>query len=156
LYTELAGNNPESYLQKVAMTQNNLGNFYVDLKRFDDAQKMFLESLKIYKSLIIPNPNVYLNDVAMTQNNLGILYYELKDFDRAEHFFKDALEINPNNCSVLFNAACLESLKNNTTTSLLYLKKSIDLDPSLLISIKEEKDLNNVRNSKEFKELFEM
>jgi hypothetical protein len=57
---------------------------------------------------------------------------------------------------VLFNAACLESLKNNTTTSLLYLKKSIDLDPSLLISIKEEKDLNNVRNSKEFKELFEM
>ena len=156
VYTELAGDNPEGYLQKVAMTQNNLGNFYVDLKRFDDAQKMFLESLKIYKSLIIPNPNVYLNDVAMTQNNLGILYYELKDFDRAEHFFKDALEINPNNCSVLFNAACLESLKNNTTTSLLYLKKSIDLDPSLLISIKEEKDLNNVRNSKEFKELFEM
>lgn len=156
VYSELAEKNPEVYLPNVAMAQNNLGNFYVDLKRFEDAQKMFLESLKVYKSLIIPNLHVYLDDVAMTQNNLGILYYELKDFDRAERFFRDALEIDPNNCSVLFNVACIESLKNNTATSLLYLRKAIDIDPSLLNSIKEEEDFNNVRNTKEFKELLEM
>ena len=155
VYTELAGKNPEVYLPNVAMTQNNLGNFYVDLSRFEDAQKMFLASLKVYKTLISPNLDIYLADVAMTQNNLGILYYESKDFDKAEGFFKDALEIDPNNCNVLFNVACLESIKNNAAISLLYLKKAIDLDPSLINSIKEEEDFNNIRNTKEFKEIFE-
>ena len=155
VYTELAENNPEVYLPKVAMTQNNLGNYYVELNRFENAQDMFFESLKVYKTLLKPNFEVYLADVAMAQNNLGILYFEQRDLDKAEGFFKKALEIEPNNCSVLYNIACLESEKNNPVKSTFYLKKAIDLDPSLIDSVREEEDFNNIRNTKEFKELIQ-
>jgi tetratricopeptide (TPR) repeat protein len=59
------------------------------LKRFDDAEKAYLEALNINKKLADKNPDVYLPGLADTQNNLKSLYLMLERFDDAEKIFKE-------------------------------------------------------------------
>lgn len=50
-YKELAEKSPETYLPKVADTQNNLGAFYWNLGKFEEAEKAYVEALQISKEL---------------------------------------------------------------------------------------------------------
>jgi len=50
---------------------------------------------------------------------------------------------------------CLESKRNNREKSVEFLKKAIDLDKKYLGMAKTDEDFDNIRNSKEFKELLE-
>jgi tetratricopeptide (TPR) repeat protein len=68
-----------------------LGNIYNDLKKFENAEKAFIEALSSYKELAKKSPDAYLPYVAMTQNNLGVLYRNFKKFENAEKAFTEAL-----------------------------------------------------------------
>ncbi|MGB5912382.1 MAG: hypothetical protein WBH31_14410 [Promethearchaeia archaeon] len=51
------------------------------------------------------------------------------------------------------NKACIESLRDNKEKSLEYLIKAIDLDKKYIDSAKSDEDFDNIRDSKEFKDL---
>ena len=81
------------YKPNVATTQNDFGNLYSDLRRFEEAETAHQEALEIYKELAKQNPEMYKPNVATMQNILGILYSELERFDEAETAYQEALEI---------------------------------------------------------------
>jgi len=56
-------------------------------------------------------------------------------------------------CIAWYNKACLESLRNNNEKSIEFLRKAIELDTHLKNDARTEEEFNNVRESKEFKEL---
>jgi len=147
------------------MTQNNLGALYTDLERFEEAERAYEEALEIRKELADQNPEAYNSYVATTQNNLGVLYWKLKRFEEAERAFEEALEIykeladknpevyNPVVANGWYNKACFDSLRNNKEKSIEFLKRAIDLDKTCLENARTDEDFDNIRNSKEFKEL---
>ena len=76
-----------------AKLSGTLGILYRNLNRFEEAEKAYNETFKIYKKLADKSPDVYLPCVATTQNNLANLYRDLKRFEEAEKACNDALEI---------------------------------------------------------------
>ena len=89
----------------------------------------------------------------MTQNNLGILYSDLKRFEEAETAFQEALEIDPRDSGTWYNKACSESLRNVREKAIEYLKRAIELDKKYVEMAKSDEDFDNIRTSKEFKEI---
>ena len=149
----LAIESPKMYLIPVANLQNKIGNFYVNTKDYEEAEPMYLESLEIYKELAKRYPKIYLPHVAIVQNNLGNLYLLSNDLEKAERFLDDALNADPNNDDVLYSQACLESLKNNKTKAIEFLKKAIELNEKLIEWAVLDEKFDNIRDLEEFKEL---
>ncbi|MHA1478004.1 MAG: TPR end-of-group domain-containing protein, partial [Promethearchaeota archaeon] len=145
--------NPDAYLPDVTMTQNNLGILYADLGRFAEAETAYKAALDTYKKLAEMNPEAYLPRVAMTQNNLGILYVNLGRFEEAEIAIQEALEIDPRDSNTWYNKACIESISDFKEKSIESLKRAIELDKKWVELAKSDEDFDNVRTSKEFKEI---
>lgn len=70
-----------------------MGILYCDLWRFEEAEKAYNDSLKIYTVLAENKPNSYLPEVANALNNLGNLYSVLKRFEEAKKAYNGALKI---------------------------------------------------------------
>ena len=90
---ELAQQNPEAYLPKVAASLNNLGVLLHntnDLKKAQDYQE---EALQIRRELAQQNPRAYLPDVATSLNNLTTLYLRLEKKEDAEKAYQGAHDI---------------------------------------------------------------
>lgn len=66
-----------------------LGNIYFEKKRYDEAEKCYVEALNI---------NPQNEDIAF---NLGFIYYSSNKLNEASNYFKTALRINPNNIETL-------------------------------------------------------
>lgn len=100
IFRKLSERQPEEYLPAVALTLNNLGNFYRKVKMPDsdrtrnpEAQEAFLEALRIYNGLAQKHPDEFQPYLALTHNNLGRVYYENGKMARAKSAFEDALDI---------------------------------------------------------------
>jgi len=153
IINELAEKNPDAYKQNIAMTQNNLGTLYRKLGRFEEAETAYIESLEIRVELAKKSPKAYKLDVATAQNNLGTLYSDIGRFEEAEKAYQEALEIDPRDSNLWYNKACLESLRNVREKAIEYLKRAIELDKKYFEMAKSDEDFDNIRTSKEFKEL---
>ena len=66
---------------------NNLGVIYLDLGRIEEAEKLYLESLEINRSL------GYKIGLSNSLNNLGILYKNQGKIEEAEKLYLESLEI---------------------------------------------------------------
>jgi Tfp pilus assembly protein PilF len=66
----------------------NLGNLYMDQKRYDDAIEQFQKALD---DVMYPDPFI-------AQGNLGWAYFRKGDSPRAIEFIKNALSVNPKYC----------------------------------------------------------
>ncbi|MFW9970223.1 MAG: tetratricopeptide repeat protein, partial [Candidatus Odinarchaeota archaeon] len=150
---KLAEQNPEIYMYNIALIQNSLGAVYSKLQKFKKAEQFYLEALKIFKLFSENDPKTYLFNVADVQNNLGNLYLILNDTDKAGSYFNKALKNDPTNISILYNMACLESLRKNQIKALELLTKVIELDETFIEIALEDDRLYNIRNLKEFKDL---
>ncbi|MFX1572413.1 MAG: tetratricopeptide repeat protein, partial [Promethearchaeota archaeon] len=69
----------------------SLGNLFSSIGRTEEAEKIFLNALNIYKNLAKQYYRIYLPYVAATQKNLGTLYLDSKQFEEAEKNYLDAL-----------------------------------------------------------------
>lgn len=80
-------------------------------------------------------------------------YYALGQFDKCLDIMDKAIKIDPNDVLTYYNKACVYSLLKNTKDSVLNLKKAIELDKAYIDYSKDEKDLDNVRDSEEYKKI---
>jgi tetratricopeptide (TPR) repeat protein len=68
-----------------------LGNLFSVIGDSEDAEKIFLNALTIYRKLAKDYYKIYLPYIAATQKNLGSLYIDLKRFEDAEKIYNEAL-----------------------------------------------------------------
>ncbi|MEH2290345.1 MAG: tetratricopeptide repeat protein, partial [Nostoc sp.] len=68
---------------------NNLANLYCSQGRYDQAEPLFLQALKLCKRLL----GEVHPDAATSLNNLANLYYSQGRYDQAEPLFLQALEV---------------------------------------------------------------
>ncbi|MHA2393729.1 MAG: tetratricopeptide repeat protein [Promethearchaeota archaeon] len=150
---QLAEKYPEIYLYNVALIQNSLGNVYSRLKRFEEAESMYNDALKLFKLFAKEDPRNYSFNVVDVQNNLGNMFLLLRDLDKAELYLKKALKSNPENADIIYNTACLESLRNNQSKALELLTIAIKLDKNYIKRALEDNRLDYIRDTMEFKDL---
>jgi len=150
---QLAEQNPEVYMYNIALIQNSLGTIYTKLQRFEESEQFYLEALKIFKIFANEDPKTYSYNVADVQNNLGNLFLILRNLDKAESFLNKALKKDPANIDILYNLACLESLRDNQIKALEILTKVVEFDKNYIEKAKQDKRFDNIRNLKEFKDL---
>jgi len=153
IYKKLAEQNPEVYMHNVFIIQNSLGTIYSKLQKFGDAEKIYINALKILKILAKDDPKTYTYNVADVQNNLGNLFLTQINLEQAEYYLNKAIKTDPTNSNILYNLACLESLKNNQTKALDLLKKVIEIDKEYIEIALSDKKFDNIRDLSEFKEL---
>ena len=91
---ELAQQNPETYLPKVATSLNNLGVLLHNTNDLKKAQDYYEEALQIHRELAQQNPEAYLPDVAASLNNLGVLLRDTNDLKKAQDYYEKALQIH--------------------------------------------------------------
>ena len=89
--------------------------------------------------------------LAELYNAVGMHYYDEKDYEKAVESFDKALQIQEDYAQVYFNKACTQSLKGDKDEAIESLKKAIELEPGKFIEkAKTDKDLDEIRNEKEF------
>ena len=92
-YEKLAEENPERYLEDVAMSYNNAGIFYNDQGQPEKAEDYYRRAIEIREKLAKENPERYLEYVATSYNNAGIFYKEQSQPKKAEDYYLRAIEI---------------------------------------------------------------
>ena len=93
IHRELAQQNPEAHLPKVATSLNNLGVLLRDTNDLKQAQDYYEEALQIHRELAQQNPEAYLPKVATSLNNLGSLLSITNDLKQAQDYYEEALQI---------------------------------------------------------------
>jgi tetratricopeptide (TPR) repeat protein len=150
---QLAEENPEVYAYNVALIQNSLGTVSTRLQKFEDAEQLYRGALKIFKIFAKTDPKTYNYNVTDVQNNLGYLFLSIGNYEKAEHYLNKALKKDSMNSDILYNFACLESLRNNPEKALELLKKVIKSDENYSERALQDKKFDNIKELKEFKDL---
>ncbi|MCP4674819.1 MAG: tetratricopeptide repeat protein [Deltaproteobacteria bacterium] len=101
----------------VAMAQNALGAVLLDAKKFDEAEKLLLESLDE-----ILNPSPWL-----PRSNLGLLYIETGEYDQAIAHLRRAVFDQPRFCEGLFRLSRAYYLKKSYPETEAMLKKTLEV-----------------------------
>ena len=109
------------------------------------------EAIKYYKEAVNVDPE-HINSLMA----LSIDYSIKKDQDKAIQAAEKILKVkNSDNVKyvVYYNLACFYSIKKDTKNAMDNLKKAMDAGFDDLNHMKEDKDLDNIRNTKEYKQL---
>ncbi len=150
---QLAEENPEVYLYNVALIQNSLGTINSRLQHFEQAKQYYIDALKIFKMYAKEDPKTYSPTVADVQNNLGSIFLNLRNLEKAEYYLNKAFKKDPANSEILYNIACLESLRNNHTKALDLLRIVFEIDKNYIERVLSDDRFDNIKELKEFKEL---
>ncbi len=161
---ELAQQNPETYLPKVAASLNNLGNLLRDTNDLKQAQDYYEEALQIRRELREKNPEAYKPNVATTLNNLGNLLSNTNNLKQAKDYYEEALQIRrelmeknpeaykPYVATTLNNLGNLLSNTNNPKQAKDYYEEALQIYRELMKKNPEAykpyiaKTLNNLGN----------
>ena len=73
--------------------------------------------------------------------------------DDAIRMFQQAIEVDPNFATSYYNLSCILATKKEKEKALEYLKKAISLDQKYKDKAGTDKDFDNLRAEKEFKEI---
>jgi tetratricopeptide (TPR) repeat protein len=109
--------------------------------RLKDAKRFYEEVLKL-------NPR-HVDAL----NNLGVVYLRDKDYSAARQKFDAITRITPDDADPYYNLACLHAVQGEIRQGLAYLRKAISLNPLVRSWAKTDTDLDNLRDSPEFKEI---
>lgn len=94
------------YLEDVAITQWRLGNLYVDMRRFNSAERLYSASLDTRSEFDREDIYRYRPATAQCQRSLGKLYeVHLKNYPKAEQCYRKSIEILQELCETNMNAA---------------------------------------------------
>jgi len=158
---------PEALLDKVEILNH--------LERNEEALKIINESL----ALDSKNPNAWdlksdiLNDLEKHEESLeaaerglsidpehgdllidkGSVLIDLKRYEESISYLNKAIHLNPSDDLAWYNKACVLSLLNKKEEALDALTVATGLDPESVIDMKEDDDLENIKNTERFNRL---
>lgn len=95
----------------------NAGDFYLQINKTDDAEKMYTNVLSVNES----NENAYLG--------LGQLETQKGNWEKAAQFFEKALELNPENTNVAFNIGVSFYNQEKYQEAVPFLKRTLETEP---------------------------
>ena len=101
------------------MFYNYIGLSYKQLGRLSEAEKIFLEGLRLF-----PSSTTFLA-------NLGSIYRNLNKFDKAEECFIRGLEYKPNDTSLLINYANLKRDHNKINAAIDLYEKARSINENI-------------------------
>jgi tetratricopeptide (TPR) repeat protein len=94
-----------------------------------------------------------LKDLTLNMSRQGRAYLQKGDYRRAALFFEIAERAGNERPNLIYNLACVYSLAGNKKKALNYLGQAVKKGFNDLELIKKDKDLDFIRNEKEFKEI---
>lgn len=92
-YEKLAETDWLVYLEDVAVIQWQLANLYVDMQRYGDAERMYLQSLATRKEFDEEDEFRYFPGTAQCHRSLGRLYERNMDYSQAETCYSEAVAL---------------------------------------------------------------
>lgn len=119
------------------------GLILLKMKKFKEAEIEFTKLIKIDPQ----NSDFY--------EHLGTAKFYLGNTKEGIKLVKKSIDISKNksNASVYYNLACLYSLDNNKELAIKNLITSFKIKPELKYSAIKSNDFNNIKNTKEFKNI---
>lgn len=112
-----------------------------DLEKYDESLRVCEQSLKI-------NP-----DDGESLALKGSILLSLKKFEEGLSFLEKSIKFDSTDDVSWYNKACALSILNKTEEALDALTVAIGLDSENIIEMKDDKDLNNIKNAERFKRL---
>jgi tetratricopeptide (TPR) repeat protein len=88
-------------------------------------------------------------------NNLALVYARQKDYAQALASFMEVLKHKPDDAEIHYNIACMYSRLKRVNASIDWLQKAIDKGYANWENIKNDNDLDNIRESSAYKELIQ-
>jgi tetratricopeptide (TPR) repeat protein len=76
-----------------------------------------------------------------------------KEYDSAVETYKEMLRIQPDDNRIYYNIACAYSLWNNKPQALHWLREAVKNGFTKREVMEQDKDLSNIRNTKEYQEI---
>lgn len=116
----------------------------LEMDRYQEAE----EILKKIISISPEDPDVL--------NLVGVGYLLLDRYEQALEYYEKGLRIEPNNPTLWYNKACVLSNLNKKNEALDSLFIAISTEPEMLMSIQEEGDLENIKETDRFKEFLKI
>jgi len=110
----------------------------------------FDKAITVYKDILDRDP-----EHIFTLNNLGVIYMGRGKNKIAEILFKKAIDLKGDYVDPYYNLACLYAKEGNNIRSIDYLKKAAQINNDVKKWIKNDRDLDNVRKSDDFRKVFE-
>ena len=109
--------------------------------------KRIEESKEYYKKSIEVNP-----EYPYSYLNLAVIYKENKDFEMAVKIIDDGIKNNSEQGFLYYNRACFYVHMNKSIEAFNDIKKSIELDDIFLEYMKKDRELDPIRELKEYRE----
>ena len=132
----------KSHLKSVDPAQHyQLGNKYKSEGNVDKAIDQYQQALSIQ-----PGFMPALNDLALAYMGKG-------DYAKALPLYMQSIELQPDNYIGYYNMACLHAQQGNIEESLNWLKGAVQRGFSDWAFLKDDNDLENIRDTEYFKEL---
>lgn len=88
-------------------------------------------------------------------NQKGLECIQNKKYDEALKCFNKILDKVPDDAGTLYNIACTYSLMNKKEKAIQYLSKAVEAGYTDVNWIKNDRDLDNIRQEKEYQEIIE-
>lgn len=89
-------------------------------------------------------------DSARVYIQMGSTALSKGDFEQAAEYFQHVLRFRPGHAAATYNVACSYSLMDNKPEAIKWLNKTIDLG---MYSFDQDQDLDNIRETREYKNL---
>jgi tetratricopeptide (TPR) repeat protein len=124
-----------------ALAHFNVANIFARQNNIDAAMLHYEKSLEIQ------------SDLPQAINNLALMYAMKKDYSKALSRFKEVLVYWPDKAETHYNIACMYSRLKREEESIEWLQRAIDKGYSNWESIKNDDDLDNIRDTDAYKEL---
>ena len=163
----------DDFYTDLASIHQNLGNSLLKVNQIGEAIKQYNQALKIKPDLATAQRNLALAMAQMTKIDESILkleyilknnpyplkilnslavYYSMKgQYDRSIDYLMKELNITPENPGVYYNLACIYSRQNRLKESKIFLDKAIKKGFNDWDLLKKDHDLDNLRNTTNYK-----
>ncbi|MCP4107715.1 MAG: tetratricopeptide repeat protein [Desulfobacteraceae bacterium] len=118
-----------------------LGNVYRRMKESDKAEEQYQKALSIKPEF----PDAL--------NNMGLMLAAKGKYDKAVSLLKKVIEIQPDNARVFYHIACIYARQDKKAESVDWLKKAVKKGYNNQALLKNDKNLENIRNTLYYKKL---
>jgi Tfp pilus assembly protein PilF len=92
IFKRLADRNP-AYLSELGGADNNIGSFYLENDRLEEAKTALSDSVNIFQQLSANNPEQFKPELSQALENLGVLFRKLHENGKAKEVLLQSLKI---------------------------------------------------------------